>query len=535
MPLLVRGFAVAPIFVVLSAPPAFQRWTGADTGPYIAATIVFAALFAWLGWSWTSVRETPTTQKAPPYVRFGIAGVAIALVLLAARTWLHQILTIPHDPLRADMLLVVQEGVKRALAGKNPYTIYNVPWPAPLPYGPLMWGPYAIPMLLRADVRFVTVAGELFAPVICAMAATVCAWRGRLAAAAACAIVLAAMTFNPDLEHFAAIGHTPAYWPLLVLFAWLVAAERWSAAALLLGLLVTARTTMVAMIPALLIAVWLRERKTLVAAVLLAAAGAIVPFLPFAIWDPKALTYALYGSYQNVIKTFVWPSTTWVQHTIGTTGVLLAHHLAQWTELLQLVVMALMYALCWIAVRRGRSPLALMAIALGVFSMTTIWPVSYLYLDVLVLLAGALVVETPWLSEQTSIAGIFRAWGVAAVATVAIVIGASVVMLPAALPFTTGATWRDDPRVATAVLVRRATTPALIEIETGAAPAGAPRSQPMTATFNGEAVGTFVLASDHGVVTLVVPPRLWQIGVNKLELAIPERVEIARVTARSAS
>ena len=448
---------------------------------------------------------------------------------------MHQILTIPHDPLRADMLLVIQEGLHRVLAGKNPYTIYNVPWPAPLPYGPLMWGPFAIPMLMRADVRFVTVAGELFAPVVCAIAAAMSAWRGRLVPAAACIVVLAAMTFNPDLEHFATIGHTPAYWPLLVLFAWLVAAERWSAAALLLGLLVTARTTMVAMIPALLITVWLRDRKAIVAAAILVAAGASVPFLPFAIWDARALAYALYGSYQNVIKTFVWPSTTWVQHTIGTTGVLLANHLQQWTEALQIAVMAATYALCWIAIRRGRAPLVWMTLSLMVFSMTSIWPVSYLYLDVLVLLAAALVVETAWFPEHASLSRIFSAWGISAAATVVVVITASFVMLPWSLPFTAGATWRDDPRVATAVLVRRATTPALIEIETGAAPAGVPLSQPMTATFNGEMIGTFGLVSDHGVVTLVVPSRLWQIGVNKLEMAMPARVEIARITAKSGS
>jgi hypothetical protein len=528
-----RAFAVGLFFVVLSAPPVLQRWTGTDTAPYMAATIVIAAIAAWLGWSWRERNASDGPPEGGHYVQLAAFAIpSIVLVFLAARAWLQRILTIPHDPLHADMLIVVQEGLKRALAGENPYTIYNVPWPAPLPYGPLLWGPFALPMLMRADIRFLTVAGELFAPVVCALAAAACAWRGRLAAAAACIVVLAAMAFNTDLENFASIGHTPVYWPLLVLFAWLVAAERWRAAALLLGLLVTARTTMVAIIPALLMTVWLRERKTLVAATLLIAAGAIAPFLPFAIWDAKALTYALYGSYQNVMKTFVWTATTWVQHTIGITGVLLAHHLSRWVEALQLVAMAATYAVCWIAIRRGRSPLVWMSLALLVFSMTTLWPVSYIYFDVLVLLVAVLVSDVLWPAGSASPAGIFRAWGLAGVATIVVVIGAAAAMLPAAGPSSATATWVDDRRVATALLVRRTTTPAIIDVETGAAPAGVPRSQLMTATFNGAPIGTFDLVSDHGSVRLVVPSRLWQIGVNKLDLALPERVEITRVTAR---
>ncbi len=427
------------------------------------------------------------------------------------------------------MLIVVQEGLKRVMAGRNPYTIYNVPWPAPLAYGPLLWGPYALPMLMRADVRFVTAAGELFAPVACAIGALIGASRGRLVAAASCLLVLAAMTFSPDLRQFAAIGHTPSYWPLLVLFAWLVASERWKSAALLLGLLVTARTTMVAMIPALLIAVWLRDRQSIAGATALVIAGAVLPFLPFAILDMKALTYALYGSYENVMKTFVWTATTWVQHTIGVTGLLLSARLERWIEPLQVIALAAMYGACWVAMRRGRSPIVWLALSLLVFSMTTLWPVSYIYIDVLVLLAAAVVVEA------MPVVHVARTWAAAAAVTVALVLASAFVMLPWSLPVSSGVTWRNDPAVATAALTRRTTTPALIDVETGAPPAGGPASQPMAATFNGAAVGTFGLPSDHGTVTLVVPSRLWIVGVNTLELALPARADITRVTVRPPS
>ena len=313
------------------------------------------------------------------------------LAVTACHAWLHQILTIPHDPQRADMLIVVQQGLQRMLQGRNPYTIYHVPWDAPLPYGPMLWAPYAIPFALRADIRFLTVAGELFVPVACAIAATVCAARGRMFACAGCLAMLAAMCLNPDLERFASIGHTPVYWPLLALFAWLVVRERWYAAAIALGLLVVARTTMVAIVPVLLMAVWSRERAKLPGALALVALAVAVPFLPFAIWDARALAYALYGSYQNVIKGFVWTSTTWAQHTIGLTGVLLSNGLPRLVDAFQEIVMLAVYAACWFAMRRGRQPVAWMGLALLAFSMTTLWPVTYVYFDVFVLLAAAVL------------------------------------------------------------------------------------------------------------------------------------------------
>ena len=52
------------------------------------------------------------------------------------------------------MLVVVQLGIERFLQAKNPYTMYHVPWEAPLPYGPMLWTPFIVPTLLHADQKF---------------------------------------------------------------------------------------------------------------------------------------------------------------------------------------------------------------------------------------------------------------------------------------------------------------------------------------------------------------------------------------------
>jgi hypothetical protein len=550
LPPIARSVAVAISFIVLSSPPMIQSWVGGDTRPFIVATIALAALQAFLTWSWdrqgatSRGREEHLARVASGFSRTSMIGatsvIAGALVISACTAWLHQIFTIPHDPQRADMLIVVQEGLRRLAQGHNPYTIYRVPWEAPLPYGPVLWGPYAIPMALHADVRFLTVLGELFVPIACGLAAIALSVRGRLIESALCLAMAAAICFNPDFERFASIGHTPSYWPLLALFAWLVVRERWIAAAITLGLLVVGRTTMVAMVPVLAIAVWRRDRPRTAAAIGLLAAAVVLPFLPFAILDAGALRYALYGSYQNVIKGFVWTSTTWVPHTIGLTGVLLTYGLQRYVEVFQLIVMAGVYALAWRAIGRGGAPIAWMGVALFAFSMTTLWPVTYVYFDVLLLLAAAVAAE--FLDADAAAPRSLAAWWAATAAVaVVIIVGSTALALPSnpvvdagdasARPYLrSGFTGdeREGPRSfawvegrrASILLPRRSAAAATIElICQPALPPGA-AAQRLSATLNGSLIGDAVLTAGWNEVSLAAPARAWRIGVNELELSL---------------
>src|SRR5258708_40059371 len=101
----------------------------------------------------------------------------------------------------------------------------------------MLWAPYAIPMLMRIDMRFLSAAAALLVPVSCGAAAIASAWRGQFSAAAGALLMLGAIGLNGPLEQFMPAGHTPVYWPLVALFAWLAAHARWRAAAITLGLL----------------------------------------------------------------------------------------------------------------------------------------------------------------------------------------------------------------------------------------------------------------------------------------------------------
>lgn len=468
-----------------------------------------------------------------PAVAAGAAG--IALIAWLSRSWFDLILHIPIDPYRADMLVVIQQGLHRLMLGRDPYALYHVPWEAPLPYGIVLWAPFLIPELFRADLRLVTLVGALVLPAIMTAASVALARRRQPFAAAAALAVAVAWLASPALAGFVTIGHTPAYWPLLPLFAWLVAEERWTAAAGVLGLLIVGRTTMVAIAPVFAMAIWQRDRRHLARDVAAVAVPLVVLFVPFALWNWSTFEYGLYGSYQRVMKGFVWASTNWAQQTIGLTGFLLRAHLSRLVEGSQVIALAITYALAWRALRRGADPGGWMAVALCVFSMTTLWPVMYIYFDVIILLASAVVFAstavrrsvTPGrmlaLLVAASVVVPLVLW-IAAPADAAIDVGTPPARRLLVRGFSTdereGArtfAWIDG-REAELLVPRFSRAAATLAIVTApAAVAGAPPQQ-VSVIVNGVPVGTRALAAGWHEMDLPVPARALTAGLNRVQL-----------------
>jgi hypothetical protein len=291
-----------------------------------------------------------------------------------------------------------------------------------------------------------------------------------------------------------------------------------------LGLLVVSRSTMVAIVPVLLMTVWMRDRRRFAFVCVLLTLAIALPLLPFALWDPRALVYALYGSYETVIKTVVWPDPGFAR-TIGVTGVLVANHLNRWVEAMQIATMAGVYVVSWRLARRGRAPIALMTFALLAFSMTTLWPVTYIYFDVLLLAAAGVLADTPWLFLESSTPRVIRAWVVTALATLVLVAAASVVMLRIHAGDSATITSRD-PRIASVAVIRRTPSAAFVEIEIGAAG----RARRMNVAVNGAPLGAVDAGGDH--LMIAVPASAWQLGMNALDLSLDSPIAISRVTVR---
>ncbi len=324
-----------------------------------------------------------------------VSGVAVVALSYTLVEWVGTMIALPFT---ADMLVVIREGTRRFLDGANPYTTYrtyDAPWDMVLPYGPLLWGPYLAPQALHADLRIVTITGELAVPACAAVAAAVEAMRGRVVASLTWLGLLASLILSLHLTAFTLMGHTAAYWPLLPLFAWLVTMQRWPAAALVLGLLVVARTPMVAVVPVLFLTVWTRDRTSAWRAAVLFALPVVVLFTPFLLWDASALWHNMVTSYPRIVKAVVWvPPAEGVVNTIGLTGWLVARGLERWVEATEILALVGIYAAAGRAIGRGAAPVPWMAAALAVFCMTALWPVFYIYFDVVLLLAAGAAAET---------------------------------------------------------------------------------------------------------------------------------------------
>src|SRR5262249_17417586 len=134
-------------------------------------------------------------------------------------------------------------------------------------------------------------------------------------------------------------------------------------------------------------------------------------------------------SYPRVMKTAVWPVLARPGlETIGITEWLLERHREWLIVPVQLTALGAVYAGAWTALRRGRNPLPWMALSLFAFSMTTLYPVHYLYYDVLLLLACARIADT---LDASPALPATKTWALSAVALMAVTVAAVRAVAPA--------------------------------------------------------------------------------------------------------
>jgi len=341
--------------------------------------------------------------------------------------------------------------------------------------------------------------------------------------------------FHPAFLQFTPSGHTAAYWPLLLLFAALVTAERWTAAGVALGLLLVARSTMVAILPVFAMTVLMRDRRAILPAMAACVLVAAALLLPFVVWNPSTLWHGMVASYPKAMKEVVWPGPEHgLAATIGLTGWLVPRGYGRLVVPANIVAVSIVYGLAWRSVARGSRSLPWMALALLAFSMTALWPVYYIYLDVFLLFASAAVVEVLQLRDSRRI---LTVWAASVIAVVAIALIAARVLaasrpaiqfgspanrqalfdgfapFDAASPFAW--VWGQN---ATFIVPR--SSPADAEIAITLQPVIAPTGPPqrIVAMLNGVLLGTVDAGPGWQSVQFLAPGDAWVIGSNTLEL-----------------
>jgi hypothetical protein len=244
------------------------------------------------------------------------------------------------------------------------------------------------------------------------------------------------------------------------------------------------------------------------------------------------------GVYLKVMTGFVWQQTNWAADTFGITGRLLERGIERYAGITQIGLMAATYAIGWQSMARGARPEPWMAIALLVFSMTTLWPVLYLYFDVWVLLASALIA-----SDIVESARVPRAIGTAGAAfavAFAIVCGAVLWKPGASLRvdvgeprfsgYTGGGFGRDEAveiegrsavwiegETARVRLPRAGVTSATIRIAIRPNAHARP-GQTVMAALNGANLGARRLADGWQEIAFDTRLRHWNVGFNVLDL-----------------
>ena len=551
------GFGVCSGLVLLHTREFVAPYTSSPTG-FAIGTVLMLAVAVLILWFWP--REpilSVASARRSPVGALVLLLLTICLLYAAASRLLPHIFAGPIGSAGGDMLLLIDQSVRRFLTGNNPYVTYSLPWNVPLSYGPGLWMPYSIPILLRADERLLTAITQTFVPAALGLSAMVAAYWRRFLAGGLLLALATEFAVDTSLVRFHGLGHTQVYWPLLIVFAVCLATERTTAAAVALGLLISSRTTMLAIVPVFLLHLSV-QRRLRIRLLLTIAACALGPFVPFVLLDPAAVWGGMYGYYIAVTRSFVWTHTTWALDTYGLTGILLRHGEQDYVQVVQLAVLTAFYVMARWALTRGVRPEPLAAAALLLFSMTGLWPVLYLYFDVWLLFAAGFAAATlgPLLRSKTApIALVVPAF---LSVFVVLVVGAYTpgrryvidVGTSAAAPLTGGGFGKDvSSRDGDRTFVWVEGTRAVVRLPRAGWGDGDLRvvarpyvpmagfHQRIAASLNGRPIGTVDLIDAWQEVTLHAPARDWLYGFNLLELdmSYSEHSPASDVSARSIS
>jgi hypothetical protein len=283
-----------------------------------------------------------------PKVSVALAGATVTGLSLRA----FELLVVPIDPRRADMVPLVILATRTLARGEAPYRVYRMPWDVPLTYLPLSWLAYAPAYLGGIDPRWTNAVAE-----VSVLGAIFFAARTRADKTLrdAAALLWATWFVSHSLIAFDAQIAAPVQWAAL---AWLLAlsleTSRWTPVAAGVAMATTLLT--VPLLPTLAIA-WhrgryhpgaararRRRRRPLVQAAAIATGVAAILVVPWVLASPT-------GFVRGVVLWFNdldgFPRDKWLENRAwasypGLGGLFWTWGLQHLLKPLQLVVIALL-------------------------------------------------------------------------------------------------------------------------------------------------------------------------------------------------
>lgn len=318
---------------------------------------------------------------------------AWALLLLATTLGLGaRVLSMRHvqiDPTDGDMIPLVQQALANLLAGKNPYTIYAMPWELPLTYLPATWLAYLPAHLLGLDIRLTNALAELTVG-----AAILWLTRGGDGRARGMgAILWAWVLLQPSGLSWSLTTTAPIWWAILAVTLALALSRRRRAA---LGLGLGAAASPFAAVAWPFVLIYLVRRGGWRGALLVGAAAALCGaalIVPFLLWDPDMFALGVWRWFNDLdlFPRLRWRlDNTWAS-MVGFGGIFWRRNLESLLKPIQAAVVGYLLLRFWRATPTPARLAATVAAASLLFTAfnPVLWPYLYNHGLVAALLAVA--------------------------------------------------------------------------------------------------------------------------------------------------
>ena len=348
----------------------------------LAAAVVLAANASLLA---VTATRGDARLRASPRWPLCLAGLATAVFLAGCWARARHLADCPLDVI-PDMHRVMAIGADRLIRGEFPYRPVEVPWRTFMVYQPGMLLPYAVPAALGLDVRWTAVVASALIP---ALWLAVLGRRGP-ATLIVLAPVAVAWLLETEQQTLPAVIHDPAWWPWLIGGSLLFLHGRWGWAGVLLGAAAASRQHAAGLAILLFCHAWRRAgRRPALALGVAAFATAVVLYLPFVAVDWRSVLIQPLRTYHEVMVQFVIPKRPeWIRESMGWSSWLITlPGYYRWVLPVQLAITTLIIAGATRWVRSRAGAVVCGALALMVFVFFHDWPVWYLHVASLLLVA----------------------------------------------------------------------------------------------------------------------------------------------------
>jgi hypothetical protein len=110
-------------------------------------------------------------------------------------------------------------------------------------------------------------------------------------------------------------------------------------------------------------------------------------------------------NYSIVVREAVWSKPEWINNTFGTTAYLIQNGLNDYIMLIQAISLLLCYIISFKFINNQYHAFLGMAMVLSIFSFTCLWPVTYIFFDIIIFLICFIIVQhtrslNPFLSNS---------------------------------------------------------------------------------------------------------------------------------------